>query len=273
MSEAPVSPLATPSAWNLVSDGYVSEIVPTFTHYAKDALRFGAVTSGDRVLDVACGPGTLTFEAVKLGAKVSGIDFAQDMIAKLHARAAEEGVTDLDVRVGDGMALPYADASFDAAFSMFGLIFFPDRAAGFRELHRVLVPGGRVVVSSWQPIDKLALYLELFGALGALLPNMPFSAGKAPLGVPSEFAAEMTDAGFVDVVVHEISHASHYASMTAFWASAEKSLAPLVLLRARLGEAAYAPVAEGVFSRLRASFGDGPQTLTMSANLGVGRRG
>lgn len=269
---APKGPLATPDAWDLVSGGYVTEIVPTFTRYAEDALRITGLRPGERVVDVACGPGTLSFAAAARGATVDGIDFAATMIAALEARAAREGVTAVRAQVGDGMALPFVDASFDVGYSMFGLMFFPDRAQGLRELHRVLVPGGRVAISSWQPMSRIAIYVELFGALGELLPNLPLGGGSPPLGQPEEAIAELSAAGFVDVEVHELAHAMDYPSLDAFWASVEKSLAPLVLIRARLGEEAYAPVGRGVLERLRARFGDGPVSLTMYANLGVARR-
>lgn len=272
MSDAPQSPLATPAAWNLVSEGYVSEIVPTFVHYARDALRLANVQKGARVVDVACGPGTLAFEAVALGAEVQALDFAESMVAALKARAAREGVTAIHAHVGDGQALPYADSSFDVGFSMFGLMFFPDRAAGFRELHRVLVPGGRMVISSWQPMSHVELFVEVFGALGKLMPNLPFGSAKPPLSEVEEVQAEISAAGFTEVAVHPVTHATHHASMDAFWESTEKSLAPLVLLRAKLGEEAYAPIAKGVYTHLLERFGNGPQTLAMHAFLGVGTK-
>jgi ubiquinone/menaquinone biosynthesis C-methylase UbiE len=77
------------------------------------------------------------------------------MIARLRERAAREGVADIDARVADGCALPFPDASFDAGFSSFGLMFFPDRARGFGELLRVLRPGAQAVVSSWAPMTRV----------------------------------------------------------------------------------------------------------------------
>lgn len=273
MTEAPKSPLATPAAWNLVSEGYVTEIVPTFTRFAQDALRLAHVKEGERVVDVACGPGTLSFEAAALGARVSAIDFAERMVEKLAARAKRENVMAVDARVGDGQALPYADASFDVGFSMFGLMFFPDRAQGFRELFRVVAPGGRVAVSSWQPMDQIELFVEVFGALAKLMPGLPMGGQKkAPLTEASEVVEEMSAAGFTDVAVHTLVHETSHASMEAFWTSTEKSLAPLVLLRNGMGEDAYAPIGQGIYAHLRERFGDGPQKVAMFANLGVARR-
>src|SRR5699024_11098930 len=94
------------------------------------------------VLDVACGPGTLTLLAAAAGATVTALDFSSPMIAQLRTRAAALDLASaVEVHEGGGQRLPFASAVFDAAFSMFGLMFFPDRHAGLRELARVLKPG------------------------------------------------------------------------------------------------------------------------------------
>src|SRR5262245_56004926 len=130
-------PLGTPEPWNLVADAYTEELVPLFERFARDALALAALPPAPRVLDVAAGPGTLALVAAKAGATVTAIDFSPAMIANLRRRAAEAGSTAIDARVGDGQALPLEDGGYDGAFSLFGLMFFPDRAAGFRELRRV----------------------------------------------------------------------------------------------------------------------------------------
>ena len=116
------------------ASAYAEEVVPLFSRYAEDALRIAGVGAGQDVLDVATGPGTLAVLAARRGARVSAIDFAEAMVGKLRARIDAEAIANVEARVGDGMALPFEDASFDAAFSMFGLMFFPDRHQGFREL-------------------------------------------------------------------------------------------------------------------------------------------
>ncbi len=266
------SPLADPEAWNLVSDGYVSDVVPEFEAFANDALRLADVKPATRVVDVACGPGTLSFLAAARGAEVAAIDFSQRMIDALKERARSEGTQRIEARVGDGMALPYGNAEFDAGFSMFGLMFFPSREKGFRELARVLKPGARAVVSSWQPMDRVPLLAELFATLRSVLPNLPFGQGPAPLADPQEMAAEMLGAGFQTVDVHEITHASEAPSLAAWWESMQRSMAPLVLLQHRMGPSAFAPVARTIYDRLAARFGNEPQIMHMVANFGVAVR-
>jgi len=269
MSNAP-SPLASPMPWDLVSAAYADEVVPMFEKYARDALRFAGVESGQHVVDVATGPGTLAFRAAELGARVSALDFAPEMIRQLQSRAQRDGVASIEARVGDGMALPYDDDTFDAGFSMFGLIFFPDRDRGFRELRRVVRPGRRVVVGSWTPFDRVPLIQEVFAALKEQMPSLPFGQGRAPIGLADDFREEMTNAGFSNVEVHEVGYELEAPSLAEYWAHTTRTMAPLVMLRQKLGEQGWTKMSEGTLARLRAKFVDGPVRATMTANLGVG---
>jgi SAM-dependent methyltransferase len=263
------SPLAAPEAWNLVTPGYVDEVVPTFEPFARDALDLAGVTAGFRVVDVACGPGTLAFLAAERGAQVCALDFATNMLAALRARAERDGITTIECEQGNGMALPYGTDCFDAAFSMFGLMFFPDRARGFRELLRVLKPGARAVVTSWQPMDRVPLLAELFATLTELMPDLPFGSSKAPLAEPDALRDEMYEAGFDAVKVHELAHPVTSPSLEAWWTSMRRSMAPLVLLEQQLGAAAFDPLAAELLARLQGKFGPGPQEVIMRANAGV----
>jgi ubiquinone/menaquinone biosynthesis C-methylase UbiE len=263
-------PLAEPLPWNLVSKDYALEVVPQFEPFAAAALRLAALRPGARVLDVAAGPGTLTLLAAHSAQHVEAIDFASDMVALLQSRAREAGVAHVSARVGDGQALPYADASFDAAFSMFGLIFFPDRGQGLREMKRVLVPGGVAVVSSWRPFSEAPLLAAVMAALAEQLPDLPFGKNKAPMGEAVEVISELTAAGFRDVQVERVEHTTEAPSVAAVWSSLERTMAPVVLLRKKMGEA-WAPVSERILAALSARFGSGPQAVTMPALLGIGR--
>ena len=267
----PQGPLAEPLAWNLVSRDYALEVVPEFERYASDALRLANLRPSARVLDVAAGPGTLTLLAAKSAQSVEAIDFASDMIALLEQRARDAGLGNVNARVGDGQALPYADGSFDAAFSMFGLIFFPDRVQGLSEMKRVLAPGGVAIVSSWRPFTEAPLLAALMGALAEQLPDLPFGKSKAPMGEADEILAEMAAAGFRDIHVESVAHSMEAPDMATFWGSMERTMAPIVLLRKKMGDA-WAPVGARILASLSARFGTGPQSGLMPALLGVGRK-
>ncbi|MGC4067634.1 MAG: methyltransferase domain-containing protein [Polyangiaceae bacterium] len=265
------SPLSEPLAWNLVAEEYQAVTAPFFRHYAKAALDRAKQPENARVLDVAAGPGTLSLIAAERGHAVSAIDFAPNMISMLERAARAQNLV-VDCRVGDGMALPFSDQLFDAAFSMFGLIFFPDRVQGFRELYRTLKPGGVAVVSSWQPMDRFQLLSDIFEALRSLLPNMPFGNGKAPLGELDELVSEMSQAGFHDVEAEVVSATVDLPSLEAAWDMMHRGSAPFALLRSNIGEDRWRSVESGIKDRLLEKYGPGPQQVTMTANLGIGRR-
>jgi len=267
------SPLATPTPWDLVATGYTQELIPTFEQYARDALRLAAPPAGSRIVDVACGPGTLSLLAAERGHSVDALDFSPNMIAQLQERAA--GSPAITPHVGDGQALPYADGAFSAGFSMFGLMFFPDRAKGFAELRRVLAPGARAVVGSWAPLESVPVLAAMFAALrpaiaDVLGPDAPKpGAMPNPLSTEEACVAEMS-AAFVDVEVHRVVHTQAHASVDAFWESSLRSTAPLLMLRKNVGEERWTRIADQTLAALHASLGSGPVTPAMPALLTVG---
>lgn len=270
---APPSPLATPAPWDLVSAAYAEEILPTFAPFSEEALRIAGVSEGTRVLDVACGPGTLTLLAARRGATVDALDFSAGMCAQLRAALSRDALEGVRVHEGDGQNVPFDDASYDAAFSMFGLFFFPDRARGFAELRRCLVDGGVAVVSSWHPMeDNVPFFAALFEFLRESMPELPFGRGEqAPLSDPDVFRDEMTAAGFRNVEVREAREAFTFSSLVEAWGSMQRTMAPLAMLASKMGPA-WQPVGESVLASLSERFGDGPQTVTLPAWLGVGYR-
>jgi SAM-dependent methyltransferase len=265
------SPLATPLAWDLVAAGYADVSFDQFAKYSADALVLAQLARGERILDVAAGPGSLALQAAQTAREVCAVDFSSSMLQQLRSRMGTAGIQNIEPREGDGQALPYPDGSFDAAFSMFGLIFFPDRARGFAELFRVLRPGGRAVVSSWQPMTRVPLLVDVFAALSAELPQVPFGDGKGPLSDSAELRSEMSAAGF-EVCVEERVHVLEASSIDELWAGMRRSLAPLVLLEHRLGAPAFEPIAAGIERHLRERY-QGAQRVEMPAWLALGKKG
>ena len=275
MSNPPSSPLANPTSWDLVSSAYAEEIVPVFEQYVRDALRLAAAPPGARVVDVACGPGTLSFVAAQAGHPVDALDFSPQMIERLEARRIATGDTRITARVGDGQALPYADATFGAAFSLFGLMFFPDRAAGFRELRRVLVPGARAVVSSWQRMENNPVIAAMFGAVretmgrlfGATAPKP--GSQEMPLVTEDLCRSEMS-AAFEGVEVHAITHAQTLASVDEIWPGIVRTMAPMALMKKNLPPDKWAEVSAAADGAIKTAMAGKPPVMPMPAWLTVG---
>jgi SAM-dependent methyltransferase len=192
------------------------------------------------------------------------------MTAELERAARARNIGNLRTVVGDGQNLPFADAEFDAGFSLFGLMFFPDRARGFRELLRVLRPGAGAVVSSWAAVEDSSLMRAMFGALAAADPNFPAPRKDlAGLENPEVLAGEMRAGGFERVRIEAVTNVIRPPSAEELWRSMARSSAPLVLMRRRLGEAEWqrrGPIAQAYLAEALAK----EPELSTTAWLAVG---
>ncbi|HET9931360.1 MAG TPA: class I SAM-dependent methyltransferase [Polyangiaceae bacterium] len=267
-------PLAAPEPWDLVSKGYAEEASYLMRAFSVRAIELMEPGVSARVIDVAAGPGTLTLELAQRVASIDAIDFAPAMIEELQAALVTRNITNVTARVADGQSLPFGDERFDFGFSMFGLMFFPDRPRGYSELLRVLKPGGRAVVSSWAPLMDSSLMRGMFGAIHEVDPNVP-PPQRDPLGLenPDVLAAELTAAGFRDVAVEAVTRfVPPITSAEEVWHRMSRSSAPLVLLRNRLGESEWQRGTERARAFLERYLRENPGELSSTALLGYGTK-
>jgi len=145
-----------------VADAFERTVVPAVSERcARDLVeRARPIGASDRILDLGCGTGIVARvlrERLGGAASIVGVDVSPLMIEK--ARSIEP---ELDWRVGNAMALPFADGTFDLVLCQEMLPLVPDRMVSLREVRRVLSPGGRLLASTWQartpqPFDGAAL--------------------------------------------------------------------------------------------------------------------
>jgi SAM-dependent methyltransferase len=112
--------------------------------------QLGRLAAGERVLDLGSGAGTDSLVAAQMVGEqghVSGIDMTPAMLAKARAAAAAMGVRNVEFVESEAERLPFADQSFDVVISNGVIDLIPDKDAVFAELHRVLVPGGRMQIA------------------------------------------------------------------------------------------------------------------------------
>jgi SAM-dependent methyltransferase len=209
VSEQAAGQLHRPEVWSSVAPGYDDAIAPIMRPYAittLDLLGLTDVTARLQLLDVAAGTGVVAVEAARRGAEVLATDFAPGMVEVMRRRFAAEGL-DARAEVMDGQALGLEDESFDLGTSTFGLIFFPDPLAGLRELRRVLRPGGRVGIASWD-MTRIGLPQLLGAALSRAVPDLPPPAPPpwAHLCQAAGLGQALRAAGFTDVAMHQVTH-------------------------------------------------------------------
>lgn len=191
--------------------------------FADAALRALDLRAGQRLIDVGCGSGGASLLVASRGVSVVAVGAASHMVARTHERAAQAGV-EVDARVMDGTALDVADAAFDVALSVFGVVLFPDAIAGMTELRRVVRPGGRVAVVTWTGPQHDELATMLRQAVQSVWPEQPAAPLPAQLRYREEadFRALFAAAGLaeVDIVSGASPSRRGWRPSSAVWASA-----------------------------------------------------
>jgi ubiquinone/menaquinone biosynthesis C-methylase UbiE len=130
--------------------------------------------AGQKVLDVAAGNGNVTLAAARRWCEVVSTDYVPALLERGRERAAAERLA-IDFRQADAEALPFADASFDAVVSTFGVMFTADQDKAAAELVRVCKPGGKIGLANWTPEGFIG---QLFKTIGKHVP--PPAGVKSP---------------------------------------------------------------------------------------------
>jgi len=195
---------------------YEEQFVPAlFRHWGPLLCDAANIGPGDRVLDVACGTGALTLAAVgriRPGGAVLGLDANPEMLAVARRKPA-----DVEWHEGRAESLPFADATFDAVVSQFGLMYFDDPVTALREMQRVLRPGGRLAVAVCDALEHSPGYAALAALLERLFGGRVADAFRAPfaLGDAAALSALCVDAGLAEAGIAQHQGTVRFASIDA----------------------------------------------------------
>lgn len=187
-------------------------LLRTWLGPATDAmLDMAGVSVGSRVLDVAAGAGDQSLSAAERVGP-SGFVLATDISANILEYAAEnariQGYDNLDTHIADGEDLDVPAASFDAAISRVGLIYFSDQQKALADIRAALKPGGRfaaVVYSTPQNNGFFSTPVSIIRERAKLPPPLAGQPGPFSLGGPGVLAETLENAGFADVQERVIS--------------------------------------------------------------------
>lgn len=160
------------------------------------------------VMDVGCGCGHTSLELARRASagRVVGVDVSQPMLDDARRRAKEAGLDNLSFVEADAQTHAFEPASFDAIFSRFGVMFFEDPVAAFRNLRGALRPGGRLVFVCWQPLARNAWVAAPLGAIAKHVPLPQPNPGPGPFAFADDavLRAHLEGAGFADVDIRSI---------------------------------------------------------------------
>jgi SAM-dependent methyltransferase len=201
--------MTTPSYRNFTgtaAETYQRHFVPAIaTPVSAGLLDAAGLQPGERVLDVACGTGLiarLAAERVGAAGSVAGVDIAPDMIDVARAAPAPTAPV-IEWHVADAASLPVPDASVDVVLCQMGLMFMEDKLAALGEMRRVLVPGGRVAISTPGTIQPPFASMEqaIVDHIGPELGG--FVQAVFSMHDPDAVAALLVEAGLADVAARQ----------------------------------------------------------------------
>lgn len=178
-----------------------------FYAFADDLAARVPAAPGVRVLETACGTGIVTERLLRRLAgrgTLVATDLNEGMFARAARRLRDPHVT---WRQADGTKLPFPEEAFDAVVCQFGLMFFPDKAAGVREAYRVLRPGGRYCFNVWDAIELNPVQRIAHETLCGFFPDHPPQFYSIPFSLhdTAPIRGWLESAGFAGIDVATVS--------------------------------------------------------------------
>ncbi|HYM18233.1 MAG TPA: class I SAM-dependent methyltransferase [Micropepsaceae bacterium] len=239
----------------------------------RAVLALAAPQSGEHVLDIGCGSGTTTLllaDAVGDSGSALGIDISEPMLGVARRRASESGRRALFVEA-DVTDQRFAPASFDLAFSQFGVMFFADPVAAFSNIHRSMKEHGRLVFACWRhPFENPWANVPESAAKPLLPPAPPAPAdapGRYSFANPDRVKSVLLQAGFHGPQLEKIDARVYLGATPEAAAASSIDTGPLMRTIADADEETRAKVRAAVTQRLAQEMGPGGIFLTAGAWL------
>jgi SAM-dependent methyltransferase len=228
------------SMWDGVAPGWARNaefVEERGTDLTESLIDAAAISDGDRVLELACGPGGLGLAVAERypESEVLLSDVAPQMTDIAAAQADERGLTNATVAVLDLEKIEQPDESFDVVLCREGIMLVPEPATAAAEIRRVLRPGGRAAISVWASPEQNPWLTAMLEALGSHLggtfppPGMP---GPLSLGDHDRFHSALADGGLDQIQIHEVEVPWRGASFDEWWDRTSALAGPVAKLLA-----------------------------------------
>jgi SAM-dependent methyltransferase len=203
---------------------------------SKRMVELAGVKPGSRVLDVAAGYGQPSLTAAAAAGpegKVVATDISPEMLLYGRERAAAAGLENIEFVESAAASLDFPAQSFDAALSRFGIIFEPEAEAAAGRVRGFLVPGSRMVISSWGPPERVPLIAVPMGTAMRTLgvdPPPPGTPGPLSRPTPEALGGVLEGGGFSDIEIEELEITFEWESADEFVAMVKDTVPPLVAM-------------------------------------------
>ncbi len=179
--------------------------------FGRRAMDQAALRTGERVLDIGCGSGETTLELARRvgpsGAAI-GVDISRLLLDSARELARQAELPNVSFQEADAQTYPFAPASFDVVFSRFGVMFFENPDAAFRNLKAALRPGGRLSFVCWRSLQESEFFaLPMAAALRRVPPPAPIdpdAPGPGAFANPDRMRGVLSRSGFTDIVIEPL---------------------------------------------------------------------
>lgn len=235
-------------------------------------IEFAGLADGEKILDVGCGTGSLTFalaKAADLG-EISAIDYSA-----VFVEAAKKRNADPRIKIGqaDACALPFGDGTFDRALALLVLHFVPDAAKAVAEMRRVVRPGGVVAAVVWDHLGGMPGMRMMIDTVAALSEGGRQLRSRycfQPMMRPGEMKSTFVQQGLADVTETELMIRMDYQNFDDYWIPIAAGEGPLGIYMATLDTAERMRTDVAVRDAYEAGQPDGPRSF---ANVAWACRG
>ena len=226
-------------------------------------IRFAGLADGERVLDIGCGTGSLTFTLAETAnlAAITGVDLTSGFLDFARARNTDPRI---GFERGDARALPFADNSFDRAFAMLVLHFIPDAARAVAEMRRVVRPGGTVAAAVWDNYGGQPHIRMIWDIAAVLDPELERPLFR-PMSAPGEMEEAWRALGLLEIEQTSLMICVDFASFEDFWSPFLLGEGPHGQYVAGLTEPARAVLQEHARRAYLANRPDGPRSFVSVA--------
>jgi ubiquinone/menaquinone biosynthesis C-methylase UbiE len=240
--------------------------------FGEAMIRQARLREDANVLDIAAGTGEpgLTAATLLPHGQVTLTDLAEHMLAVATENAARRGLGNVQTRVCDASALPFAEASFDAILCRFGYMFFPDVALATREFARVAKPGARVCAAVWGEPQKNPWATTIMGTIArhvTMPAPPPGSPGLFRCATAGFMRAVFAEAGLRDISEEEVSADMEHDTPERYWEFMTDIAAPVVAGLSKADESTRERIRVEVLDVARQSLRNGAVWMRSTATV------